>query len=702
MSLINQSSSGAGTAGAGRPLTVGLVQINNSFSGQCYLPYSVGLLQAHLEANLTAPDRVRFLLPVFVRRPVDQIVEQLRGADVVFFSVYVWNLQLSLAVAERLKTTAPDTWVVFGGPQIPVAAASFLAAHPFVDVAVCGEGEPAVLRLLDGRENGEWRTTPGIAYRDAQGRFVENPKGPRLADLNSVPSPYLTGVFDPLMRANPDQKWIALWETNRGCPFSCTFCDWGAATASKVYQYELDRLYREADWFAEHRIDFVFCCDANFGILPRDLDLAQYVAAKKKATGFPQALSVQGTKNSTERAYDVQKTLSDAGLNKGVTLSMQSLDRDTLQVVKRSNIKLESYRELQRRFTRDRVETYADLILGLPNETYDTFANGVSELIEHGQHNRIQFNNLTVLPNAPMADPEELRKYEMTLVDSPIVNIHGSLADSDEDVVELQPLVVATKSMPREEWVRTRAFGWMTALLHFDKVFQIPIVVAHGMTGVSYRTILESFSEGDLSTWPVLDRVRRFFRGYAKAIQVGGPEYVRSERFLNIYWPADEFILIQLVADGEIDAFYEQAQAALLTGLGRDAADAGGLAAVVADAVRLNQALLKRPFTRDTLSLPLRYNVWDYYRGALVGEARLIEEQPAMVAVDRAKQSWWTWDDYCREVIWYGNKKGAYLYEHQTVDARSMAEASGAELDLVPDASPCAREGVEPEIAGIY
>ena len=668
------------------PVNVGLVQINNSFSGQCYLPYAVGLLQAHLQAHLTAPERFRFLLPVFVRGPVEQIVAHLRDADVVFFSVYVWNLHLSLAVAERLKAEKPHTWIVFGGPQIPVHAASFLAGHQSVDVAVAGEGEAAVLHLLEGLESGAWRQAPGIAYREEQARFVENPKGPRTANLNVIPSPYLAGVFEPLMRAHPDQKWIALWETNRGCPFSCTFCDWGAATASKVYQFDIERLYREVDWFAEQQIDFVFCCDANFGILPRDLDLARYVAAKKRATKFPHALSVQGTKNSTERAYQVHKTLSDAGLNKGVTLSMQSLDRSTLEVVQRSNIKLDTYRELQRRFTRDRVETYADLSLGLPNETYDSFVDGVSELIEHGQHNRIQFNNLTVLPNAPMADPGDMRRYEMAIVQSPIVNIHGSLAEADEDIVEMQPLVVATSTMPRPEWVRTRAFGWMTALLHFDKVLQLPLVVAHGLTGASYRTLLESFSEGDLARWPVLDRVRTFFRDYARAIQNGGPEYVRSKRYLNIYWPADEYILIQLVADGEIDAFYAQASEALLTSLGRDAAP---VAPVLADAVRLNQALLKRPFTRDRLSLPLRYNVWDYYRGALVGDSVSIEERPALVVVDRQRQSWWSWDDYCREVIWYGNKKGAYLYDHEAVGS-------------TPAGAGCHDAGGEQGIAGIY
>ena len=127
--------------------------------------------------------------------------------------------------------------------------------------------------------------------------------------------------------------------------------------------------------------------------------------------------------------------------------------------------------------------------------------------------------------------------------------------------------------------------------------------------------------------------MRQFFRDYARAIQDGGPEYVRSERFLNIYWPADEFILIQLVADGEIDAFYEQAQAALLSSARRRRPMPS--APVLADAVRLNQALLKRPFTRDTLSVPLHYNVWEYYRGALVGEPTAITERPALLAIDR-------------------------------------------------------------------
>ncbi len=104
---------------------------------------------------------------------------------------------------------------------------------------------------------------------------------------------------------------------------------------------------------------------------------------------------------------------------------MQSIDAETLLAVKRDNISLKTYFELQRRFARDRVETYSDMILGLPGETFDSFADGVSRLIENGQHNRIQFNNLSILPNAEMGNPAYQRRYGMVTVSSEIINIHG-------------------------------------------------------------------------------------------------------------------------------------------------------------------------------------------------------------------------------------------------------------------------------------
>src|SRR5438093_3178669 len=85
------------------PLSVGLVQINNSFSGQNYLPYAAGLLQAYVQQHAKHPQRYEFMLPVYARIPVSQAVEHLLGADVIGFSAYVWNIRISLEVARRIK-----------------------------------------------------------------------------------------------------------------------------------------------------------------------------------------------------------------------------------------------------------------------------------------------------------------------------------------------------------------------------------------------------------------------------------------------------------------------------------------------------------------------------------------------------------------------------------------------------------------------
>src|SRR5258708_2322564 len=416
------------------PLRVGLVQINNSFSGQNYLPYSVGLLQAYTAKNARHPERYSFALPVCSRIPVEDGVEQLLGADVIGFSTYVWNIRISLEIARRIKQERPETLIVFGGPQVPDRSEQFLQRNPFIDLAVHGEGEAGLLSILKNYASRTVGAVPSVRLLRRDGSFVVNPRAERLHDIAVIPSPYLGSIFDPLMAANPHEKWLILWETNRGCPFQCTFCDWGSAIAAKVSQFDMERLLREVDWFAANKIEFIFCCDANYAMLARDYEITKYVAETKARLGYPKALSVQNTKNGTDRAYRVQKLLSDAGLNKGVAIALQSVDPGTLTAIKRHNISTESFKELQRRFTRDRVETYSDLILGLPGETYDSFAEGVSEVISNGQHNRIQFNNLSILPNAEMGDPEYQKKYGMVTVETKIINIHRSLAQYQEEI----------------------------------------------------------------------------------------------------------------------------------------------------------------------------------------------------------------------------------------------------------------------------
>lgn len=643
------------------PIVVGLVQINNSFSGQSYLPYSVGLMEAYARRHAARPDQFEFLLPIFSRVKAAAAVEQLARADVVGFSLYVWNVRLSLEIARRLKQRNPDVVIVVGGPQTPDRAGDFLRTNAFIDIACHGEGERTFLEILDRVRRRDWSDIEGTSYLDAGGVLITRPRLKRMRELDVIPSPFLEGIFAPLIAANPQQTWIGLWETNRGCPFGCTFCDWGSATQAKVYQFGMERLAAEIDWFSRHKIEFVFCCDANFGILPRDVDIARAVADKKARYGYPKAFSVQNTKNATERAYLTQKILSDAGLNKGVAVSLQSVDATTLKNIKRQNISLQSYEELQARFTRDRVETYSDLILALPGETYESFVEGVCRVIANGQHNRIQFNNLSILPNAEMGDPDYLRKYGMETVETQIINIHGAL-DEDE-IPEMQQLVIATNSMSRQDWRRARSFAWMAALVHFDKLAQIPIIFAHEVLGLPYRTIIESFVEADRSNYPLLSEVGDFFDDFARKIQDGGPEYVYSPEWLGIYWPADEYIFIKLTADNRLAAFYDECRR-LLHALAPASAPNR---AILDEAIRLNNVLVKQPGQHRDVTVPCSVDLMAFYRGVLNGERIELKAQPVHYAVRRSAETWPDFQDWCREVVWYGNKKGAYLYGNKTV-----------------------------------
>ncbi len=640
-------------------ITVGLSQINNSFSGANYLPYSVGLLQAYVEKHLPCKERFKFLQPVFKRTSVEDVVNQLLSAEVIGFSLYVWNEQISLEIIRQLKKQNSKVYIICGGPQVPDRAESFLRKNPGIDIAVHGEGEHTFFELLKIFPSRKINQIPGTSKITESGAFYSNPKADRTKDLSTFPSPYLSGVFDNLISI-PDEEWLVLWETNRGCPFQCTFCDWGSAVADRVFRFDMERINKELDWFSKNKIEFIFNCDANFGILPRDVDIAQRAAKNKKQFGYPKVLSTQNTKNATERNYLTQKILSDNGLNKGVALSMQSLFVPALVNIKRQNISLQTYEELQRRFNLDNVTTYSDFILGLPGETYESFADGVATLIKNGQHNRIQFNNLSVLPNAEMGDPEYQSHYGMELTDSKILNIHGSLDYSKNNIDEIQQLVIATNSMPRNMWRKTRAFSWMTALLHFDKLLQIPLVLLAESTGISYRQIIESFCEVNNNDFPLIAEIRDHFCSRAEIIQNGGPEYYYSKEWLGIWWPDDEYQLIRLSAEGKLGIFYEESRKLLETLLKKT--QNYDSIPLVAESVKINHALLKQPYLYDDLETESEYNILGMYNQVLKDQPSSFKRIKSKYRIARSTQTWKDWQTWCREVIWYGNKKGDYLY----------------------------------------
>jgi len=645
-------------------IKIGMVQVNNSFSGQNYLPLSIGFLVSYAKQYAANFNDYEFLSPIYKRVPIEEAVELYKDADIVAFSVYVWNNNISMRIAEALKKVNPNILILVGGchiPERPEYIDKFMNDNPYVDLASVGEGEHVFSIFLENYPEKTWNKVPSMIYRGKDGKPITVPQAERIKDMNEIPSPFLEGYFDSLIEQNPHESWIGLWETNRGCPFSCTYCDWGVGFKKKVQKYNLeDRLFLEVDWFSKNKIEFIFCCDGNFGIYKdRDYAIAERFANNKKKYGYPHALSVQNTKNKSESSYRIQKLLATSGLSKGVLIAFESVHEPTLKAIKRHNIKLSHFYELQKRFAQDGIKTFSDLILGLPEETCESFISGIISLIEMGQHNRIQFNNLSILPNTEMADPEYLEKYGIDVVESEIINIHGTL--ETEDVPETQQMVIGTKSMNGDDWVRARYFGYMVGFLYFNKIFQIPLTIANSVFNVDYSALFDAFMEFNQDSSSALSKLQQKLFQHAKDMQTGGPEFSPSKKWLNIYWPPDELAFIEVITSNEMEEFYEDAKAVLYEALQKSGAK--NYEDVITQSVELNKILIKLPNQTEDLEITLKYNIWDVYNATLMGKQQPLEIDNFKYFVDRTSEIWNSWEDWCRKVVWWCNKKGAYLYD---------------------------------------
>jgi hypothetical protein len=211
----------------------------------------------------------------------------------------------------------------------------------------------------------------------------------------------------------------------------------------------------------------------------------------------------------------------------------------------------------------------------------------------------------------------------------------------------------------------------MTAFLHFDKILQMPLIVVHELSGLSYRAMVEAFIEADGSRYPMIAEIRDFFLREAGSIQQGGPEYVYSPEWLGIYWPADEYVFIKLTAEKKFDGFYREAADLILGLVERHGGDVPVQA--VQDAIRLNQALVKQPFVRDDVSVAVEYNVLEFCRGVREGEKVPLHSAASVIHVKRSEAHYDDFAKWCREVVWWGNKKGAYLYSN----ARAEKQLAG-------------------------
>ncbi|HEY9840389.1 MAG: radical SAM protein [Candidatus Sericytochromatia bacterium] len=597
---------------------VQLVQSSFVKQNYQYLPYAAGLLQAYVLRHATDLSRYVFLPILLDRNSVAETIGQIGLADVFAFSTYVWSYQYNLALARAVKARKPEALVIFGGPQVPDRAEDFLRENPCIDVCVHGEGEITFFKLLESLPDKDWETIPGISWIDAGGQFHSNARAPRQQDLDVFPSPYVMGLFDELVKKH-DYYWVALWETNRGCPFSCSFCDWGSNVASKVYRFGMERLKQEMEWFGRSKMHTINCCDANFGILPRDVEITDYMVDVHQRTGHPQIWFVQGAKNAIERSYEINKKIIGAGMGDMVTLSLQSVTPLALESIRRDNISLKAFREMQERCKREGINTYTDFLVGLPGETYDSFIDGIDQVMNEGQHHLVNFFNVYVLPNAEINQPEYRQKHGLVTVRNPHLE-HCYPVEAEPEVQEWSEMVIGSNTFTREDWVKMRVIAWWIDIIYMlRKAMQLPLLLVHMLTGLSFRQIFEFYAFGELKGTPILSNLQQFLLRKAEGVSLGEPELCAVRNVKEPFWLAvTDFVLTGLTPVEVRNAFYLEQKKLLeqLLALYHKKMPEG----LLDEALALNEALIDAYAYQRPFALPLRYNVWEATSAFLRGQ----------------------------------------------------------------------------------
>ncbi len=633
-----------------------MVQASNTYTGNsfkaAYLPYAVGLLIAYAFTDETIKKEYDFKRFVFLRESTDSVVESLDNPAFIGFSNYIWNTQYNIALAKKIKAKYPECVILFGGHNIPPDS-SYLEKYPFIDFLIHGEGEEAFKALLLQlcKENPDFSSVPNLSYRKSETQIIKNPT--EVLTRTDYPSPYLTGLFDYIYEEYPDMQLDAIIETSRGCPRVCAYCDWGCNN-KKIKLFPIERVFAEIDWFAEHRVKFIWGADANFGAYERDMEIVDYFVKVREKTGYPERIRTNYSMLNYESVFEINRKFEKYGLSKeGATLSFQSLDPTTLENIGRKNMSLDKFSKLISMYKKAGVTTYSELIVGLPGETYESFCKGIGMLLAAGQHRMITVYNCEILPNAPMANPEYMEKHGIKTATIEYLTAHTEV---DSEIKETTRYVIGTNTLSTEDWIACNIFTCFEESFHHYGILKFIAIYLYKELGVPYEDFYNAiinFAKENKSSivYSTYEKLYSFF----KAISLEKPiQLYANEIYGNITWIPKNVAHLDTIY--RIDDFYKEIKPLIMSfGLDEDMAD---------EIIKYEKTILKLP-GKNNFTTEFSYNLHEYFSGVLEDSFVPLEKKSNTVSVANPFVPD-NWKQYAMEATWFG-KNGTTFNQGITV-----------------------------------
>ena len=502
-------------------------------------PLNIGFVAAYAEKCFGKQIDLRLFKYV---DDLEQAIHE-KPPDILGLSNYPWNFNLGLEFFRMTRAVSPQTVCVMGGPNIPLedeARTRFIKRNPLIDFYAYLEGEEAFAALLarafeTGADREKMKATPidGFIYRLSDTEVMKGAMLARRRNLDEIPSPYLTGHMDKFF----DGKLSPMMETNRGCPFSCTFCHEGNQLISKVNHFSIERVKAELDYIAAAvqrapiLISNLTFADPNFAMYERDYEIVEHIEKIQQRQNWPRSIFASTGKNKKER---IAKALRKLNGSMSMWMSVQSMDPDVLQQIQRDNISTSQMMALASVYQELGLPTFSELILGLPGDSYERHIKSISDVVEAGidviEAYSCMLLNGTELNTAPSRAKHKIGSHFRILPRDFAKLRNGRIA------VEIEEVVSSTSTMSFEDYQEARKLHLMVAAVY---------------NGGGFRPLLRLLRQKNISIVSLFQRLVTEIKSAPASVQAVFNSFVRLTK--EELWDSEEALRAYVYADNNYE-----------------------------------------------------------------------------------------------------------------------------------------------------